>query len=278
MCLGFTLATAAATAAQAQQADSTLSQADSPAAGGTASPITDHFAIRGGYFWGHVGTRGRFDNAAGVQGTPFSLESDFGLTAQQRQPRMELIFRLRERGRLRVDFFDLSRSATKRITGTFAYGNQVFEANDVVQSQFDWRQTDVTYTYSFVRTQRFELGGGLGIHLIQAEAIGTVPARAASQDFSGAGPFPTLALDGTWLIAKRVAFTARAQYFDARISSQRGELGDYRGELQYRLQRNFAMGMGYEGLRVRLDVRHENPSGTMKLNVEGPELFLRASF
>jgi hypothetical protein len=224
-----------------------------------------------------VGTTGRFDSAAGVPGTPFNLEYDFGLTPRQRQPRVELIFRLRERNRLRVDFFDLSRSGTQTLARSIVYGNQTFFTKDVVNSQFDWRQTDFTYTYSFVRNDRLELGFGLGLDLIQTEAIGNVPARAVREEFSGAGPFATLALDGTWRISERWALTARAQYLDLRVAGQEGMLGDYRGELQYRPARPLALGLGFEGFRVRLDVRNKNPSGIMKLNVDGPELFVRAS-
>jgi hypothetical protein len=248
-----------------------------PAVQPPASPITDVFAIRGGYYWGHVGTSGRFDSSAGVPGTPFNLEYDFGLTPRQPQPRVELIFRLRERSRLRVDFFDLSRTRTQTLARPIVYGNHTFFTHDVVNSEFDWRQTDFTYTYSFVRNERLELGFGLGLHLIQTEAIGTVPVRAVREEFSAAGPFATLALDGTWRISERWAMTARAQYFDLRVSGQEGELGNYRGELQYRPARHLALGLGFEGLRVRLDVRNKDPSGIMKLNVDGPELFVRAS-
>jgi len=248
-----------------------------PAARPPASPITDVLALRGGYFWGHVGTSGRFDSATGVPGTPVNLEYDFGLTPQQRQPRVELIFRLRERSRLRVDFFDLSRSATQTLARPITYGNHTFQTNDVVNSEMDWRETDFTYTYSFLRTERFELGFGPGLHLIQSEGIGAVPARAIREDFSGAGPFVTLALDGTWRLSERWTLTARAQYFDLRVAGQEGALGDYRGELQYRPARHLALGLGFEGLRARLDVRNKNPSGVMKLSVDGPELFVRAS-
>jgi hypothetical protein len=242
-----------------------------------ASPITDVFAIRGGYYWGHVGTSGRFDSAAGAAGTPFNLEYDFGMTPRQRQPRMELIFRLRERSRLRVDFFDLSRTSTQTLARPIVFGNHTFLTNDVVNSEFDWRQTDFTYTYSLVRNDRLELGFGPGVHLLQTEAIGSVPVRAIREEFSGAGVFGTLALDGTWRINRRWALTARAQYFDLRVSGQEGTLGNYRGELQYRAERHLALGLGFEGLRTRLDIRNKNPSGIVKLNVDGPELFVRAS-
>ena len=37
------------------------------------------------------------------------------------------------------------------------------------QSTFDWRQFDITYTYSFIRNDRFEVGSGIGIYFLQVE-------------------------------------------------------------------------------------------------------------
>ena len=74
-----------------------------------ASPITDHFALRAGFFWGSIDTFGRFDSAKGVEGTPFTAEHDLGLTDQARQIDLEIMFRLEERSRLRVNFLDTRR-------------------------------------------------------------------------------------------------------------------------------------------------------------------------
>src|ERR1700689_4703245 len=87
-----------------------------------ASPISDHFALTAGFFWGSVTTFGRFDSAAGVEGTPFTAEHDLGLTGQAHQLRIEIIFRLEERSRLRVNFLDLRRAAEKTINRTIQYG------------------------------------------------------------------------------------------------------------------------------------------------------------
>src|SRR6202790_5848670 len=67
-----------------------------------ASPITDHFALTGGFLWGRLTTFGRFDSRAGVEGTPFTAEHDLGLTEQARQPSIEIMFRLEQIGRAHV--------------------------------------------------------------------------------------------------------------------------------------------------------------------------------
>jgi hypothetical protein len=243
-----------------------------------ASPITDHMALTAGYFWGSVSTFGRFDSASGVQGTPFTAEHDLGLTGQARQPFIEIIFRLEERNRLRVDFIDLRRAADKVIDRTVQYGDVTFLVDNPVHSEFDWRQMDLTYTYSFLRNDRFELGAGLGIHLLEAEAIAEIPKTPQYADFNGAGPFATLALDGTWRISRHWALTARGNYLKVTIGQVGGLLGQFHTDLQYRWRRNLAFGVGYRRQEVELELHDTDPSGVLRFMISGPELFARASF
>src|SRR5580704_83848 len=76
-----------------------------------ASPITDHFALTVDLFWGSIDTFGRFDSATGVQGTPFTGERDLGLSDKEHDARIEIMFRLEDRSRVRVDFLDSRRQA-----------------------------------------------------------------------------------------------------------------------------------------------------------------------
>ncbi len=243
-----------------------------------ASPITDHFALLGEFFWGGVRTSGHIDSGAGVPGTPFSAENDLGLTDKAYQPRIEIIFRMEERSRLRVDFLDLRRQGEKTIDRTMQFGDQTFQANTLVQSELDWRQMDMTYTYSFLRGERYELGAGIGMHLLEAEFIGQIPKTPQRTDFSGATPFATAALDGTWLISDRWALSARGQYMNVTVSSTSGALAIYHADLQYRWRRNMAFGAGYEREQVRIGVAHADPSGLVRMDIDGPEAFVRVSF
>jgi hypothetical protein len=137
---------------------------------------------------------------------------------------------------------------------------------------------DFTGTYSLLRTDRFELGTGLGMHFIQAESIATVPARGIREDFNGAGPFVTLAIDGTWRISRRFSLNARYQAFDLTVSDVSARLSDTHADLQFRWRPSVALGLGYQSNNVRLDLPKENPGGSMQLDVSGPELFVRVSF
>ncbi len=273
--IGAALVAATITAHASQSADQT-----SPAPVWTPSPITDHLAFEGIFFDGHVSTTGTFNSTTGTPGTPFSAEKDLGLTDQAIQARFELMARLEQRGRLRLDFLDLRRQGSAIPEQDIQFGNQLYLAGLPVQSELDWRQTDFTYTYSFLRNNRFELGAGLGVHLIETEAIASSPNSPERSDYSAAGPFATIAIDGTWRIARYWSFNARGQYFHLSVNNGSGSLGEYHADVQYRWRPNLALGLGYEYELVELQVQHSNPNGLngdVRLKIDAPEFFVRLS-
>jgi hypothetical protein len=242
------------------------------------SPITDHLALEALFFWGRVNTFGQFNSGTGVVGTPLSAEKDLGLNNQAYQPRFELMFRLRPRHRLRVNFFDLRRNGSTTLDSTILFGDQAFQAGRPLRSSINWRQMDVTYTYSFLRGERYELGAGLAVHLLEAEAIAQQPGTPLRTDYNQAGPFATVALDGSYLIAKHWSFNARANYMHITVHNFTGELEDYHADVQYRWRRNFAVGAGYDYSQAEVDIRNRDPSGIVRLRINGPQLFLRVSY
>lgn len=246
----------------------------------TPSPIMDRFALRAVYVNGTVRTQAQItDPTLAVVGTPFNGEQDLGLSPRSHQLRAEFMFRLHNRGRLRVSALDLSRSGSVVLNRTIQYGGQAFQVNERVNTQFDWRQFDLTWLFSFLRSDRFELGTGIGFHFIQTEAAALAPARASSrQAYTGSGPFATLALDTTWRVTRRFSLNARGQTFEVTASSVSAKLFDWHADVQFRAHPNVAIGAGYQSNYARLDVSDHNPGGNLRFTVAGPEVFVRASF
>jgi len=246
-----------------------------------ATPINDRFAVRGSFFPASISTHIRLDDADGNPGTPLSAENDLGLKDKAHQVRVEALLRILERHRLRIDYFNLRRRGDEELTRDIDFGDESFEAGNRVVSTLDWKMLNLTYLYSIVRRQRFELGGGVGIHLFQGEARARVPELLTREDQSGAVAFPTFALDATLRIARRFSVNARANYLSGHIDDSSGKVKDYHADVQYRWTRNLAVGLGYSKMRSDLDiVDHggDDLSGQFVLDVDGPELFFRASF
>jgi hypothetical protein len=252
----------------------------------TPSPITDRFAVEGIFYNPAISTRLRVDTRSpvegvpGITGTTLSGERDFGLDSRIPQGRIEIIFRLRQNNRLRVDYFATNRRADHTISRTIQFGDETFLTNDRVTSSLDWREFSLTYTYSLFRNDYVEAGVGLAAHFIQADARGAVEAKQLRQEVSGSGAFPTIPLDITWRIWHGLALSARGQYFHASVNNFEGSLAEYHGDLQWRWRKypNFSLGAGYTILRSSLDLDDANFPGSFRLNVRGPEGFFKVSF
>jgi len=244
------------------------------------SPLTDHFAFRGSFFTASPDTQIRLDASNGTTGTVVSGEDDFALDDHIDQGRIELTFHVgkTQRNKLRVDYFKTSRYGDTVLNRTLNFGDGPFNVNERVVSSIDLRMLSFTDTYALFRSERFETSFGLGIHVLDADARGQVPARQRNEEASGAGAFPTFALDSTYLITPRLALTGRAQYFSTTAGDFSGLLSDFHGDVQFRWRPNMAFGLGYSATKISLDVQKDDFPGRFALTARGPEAFVRVSF
>ncbi len=250
----------------------------------TPSPITDRFYVEGIFFNPAETTTLRVDTQSpapgvpGTTGTTLSGEKDFGMRGRIPQGRIQIMFRLRERNRLRVDYFASDRSGNRAITRQILFGNETFQPGDRVSSSLEWREFTLSYMYSVFRNDRFEAGLGLAAHFVESQARGAVEAKQLRQEVSGSGAFPTIPADFTWRISRRFALTGRAQYFHASVSDFKGGIGEYHGDIQYRWKQAFSIGAGYTVQKYSLDVSSSNFPGSFRMNARGPEAFFKISF
>jgi len=246
-----------------------------------ASPLTDHFAVRVTFFSPRLNTNLRVDPSfppPGVTGTPVNAERDLGFASRLYQGEVELLFRMRERSKVRASYYEADRSGSVVLANPIVFGNQTFAAGELLESSLDWQMFDITYTYSFYRSERLEVGTGLGIYLLQLKAHGETPATFQSQDFSSAAPFPALPLDLAWRISSRFALTARTAYLKARLNGFEGWFADSHADVQYRWIPNLALGVGYSSIRTSLTRKGGSSPGTFYMSIGGPEVFVRFSF
>jgi len=265
---------------QKQKAEPVLkpSEALSPKTHTIASPVSDHFFVRGIYFPASVETTLRFDQSATVEGTTLSGEDDLGLDDQVDQGRMEFDIRMGENSHVRIDYFKLNRFSEQFLPRDIIFGDFTFTEGTPFRSKLDWRVFTLTYTYSFVHTERFEAGLGLGVHLIEAQAEGGEPGTTRREETSEVGIFPTIAANAAFRISKRWSITARGQQYSANPEDFDGSMSDYHADIQYRWRKNFAIGLGYTALKTDLEVFDDQQPLLFVLDTSGPELFFRASF
>jgi len=244
------------------------------------SPTADKVRISLGVLQSSSGTNLRVDSTAGVLGTPVDAEKDLALDKNKIGPKFQAMIRVSERHRLRFDYLTLDRSGFKNIDKSISFRNENLVVGDPVDSQLSLRTLGITYGYSFIHRDRFELAGTIGVNLLDLSARAKVqqPTRHIDQREDQAGPFPTLGLDATWVISKRFYLDARVQYLKLNIDQFDGSLGFYELSALYRWRANVSVGLGYHQERAKLSSTKSTESGFFDFDTHGPELYLRIAF
>ncbi len=223
----------------------------------------------------------RLDSSQGVMGTPVNAENEFGLDRSDIEPKFQAMVRVDERNRLRFDYFTLDRTGNTTLQGApILFRDVILQTGDPVQSTLNLRTFGITYGYSFLHTETYEVAATVGINStdITAEARVATETRHVDQREDAAGPLPTLGLDATYVLSKRFYLDGRAQYLRVSVDHLDGSLGFYELDALYRLRPNVSFALGYNVVRANLVSTKISQSGYFDFDSKGPELFVRIAF
>jgi hypothetical protein len=222
----------------------------------------------------------RLDSSTGVPGTPVNAEDEFGLDRSDFEAKFEAVVRVGGRNRLRFDYFSLDRTGNTTLTAPIVFRDVVLQTGDPVATDLSLRTLGITYEYSFLHREKFELAATLGINDtdISARARVSTQTRHVDQTEDQAGPLPAIGLDGTYVISKRFYVDARAQYFKLAVDHLNGTLSLYELAALYRFRPNVAFALGYNSIKADLDSRQTKNAGYFDFSTKGPEFFVRIAF
>ncbi len=244
------------------------------------SPTEDRVRVSLGIMELSNSTSLRVDSSTGVQGTPVAAEDQFGLDRSDIEPKLQVMVRVDERNRLRLDYFTLNRTGNAVVQGPIVFRDAVLQSGEPLQSKLDMSMLGMTYGYSFLHGQRYEVAATLGVWSVGIDAQAKIATEAVHVDQREtlAGPFPTPGLDASWVVSKRFYLDARAQYLNVHVHEIDGALGFYEVDALYRFRPNVSFALGYTQTRARLSSTKTDNSGEFDFSSKGPQFFVRVSF
>jgi hypothetical protein len=222
----------------------------------------------------------QLDSSAGVTGTAVNAEDVFGLDKSDYEAKIQAMVRVGERHRLWFDYFSLDRSASMTMTQPIVFRDVVLQPGDPVNSDLSIRTFGITYGYSFLHGDKYEVAATIGISDtdISARARVQTQARHVDQSEDQAGPVPNVGLNATYVVSKRFYLDGRAQYLKVRVDDLDGSLGIYELDALYRLRPNISFALGYSMFRASLISAQTKQAGFFNFNSKGPEFFVRIAF
>jgi len=212
-----------------------------------------------------------FDNTVQIGGPnggfEFDVESALGLRESRTVFRLDGGYRFGSDNRHRIDitWFDLARDATKTLEEEIEIDGIIYPISTTVNSEFELAFYNFRYAYSFIKDDRIDFAGSLGLHITR---IGLFVSD--TENLIGAGgdavtaPLPVLG------VRLDVALTPR-WYVRSSVEALYLSFGNYTGSItdvllagEYRGWEHFALGIGLN--TVRVEVENDN---SFDLNFNG---------
>jgi hypothetical protein len=251
------------------------------------SIFDERFAIMLGTYYLSSDTRLRVDSPnTSNPGTEFNAEDDFNFD-DETVFRLEGLWRFADRHKLRLMYFESSRSETRSRGRELRFGEVVFPVNLEVTAEFDFRIIELAYEYSFLRRENIELGGSIGIHNVTFEMglSGTLTAPVGSGSGSVSekadteAPLPVLGLRGTYRLGdSNFYLNAHAQYFQLEYGNIEGKLLDVQAGVLWQFSRHVGVGVSYNLFDTSVDLEEPRLRGSLDWQYDGGQLFFRGSF
>jgi hypothetical protein len=256
-----------------------------PAVSGEAPDLlSDPFNLALGTFILETDTEVRLDGESG-RGTQIDWEQTLG-EGDATRFRFDGTWRFAERHKLRALWFNNSVSQSRRLDRDISWGDVVYPADAEVDSDFEFDVYELAYEYVFLKRDRYELSGTIGLHYtdlsLAIEGEGTVGGQPVAGDVREEGsvdaPLPVIGLRGLWNLTHAFWLDASAQFFALSIDDIDGNLQDYRFAVLWQPKPWLGVGIGYNQFTIDVDVEKTRFDGSLDWTYRGPMLFYSASF
>jgi hypothetical protein len=245
-----------------------------------ADALDDTFSLSLGTFALNTSTTVRLDGQKGP-GTPVDLEHELGLS-NGTSFRVDGYWRFATRHKIRIMYFQEGKSAERVINEEIVFGNVTYPVNTDISVHLTTHVGEVAYEYAFMRGDKYELAGSIGIHDLgfktDLSAVGNTVNQELTNKATLNGPLPVIGLHYVYQFNEQLNADALFQFFALKFDQFDGNLQDYNLSLVYMPWKNFGIGAGWNEFVTNLDVSAGGFSGNLRWRYGGLRLFLRASF
>ena len=235
--------------------------------------------IKGGWYFPIQDTNVRLDGTGPFGlGAELDLEDDLDLKEDVSSYRIDVEWRFFDRHRLNFTFFDLSRDATSTLTKDISIPTTPptdFMIGDTVDSLWDWKVYAVSYTWSFLQTNKYEVGLNIGAQITDI-AIGIRTFGGAVEEFEAVtAPLPVLGFTGAYAFTPKLILRSNVGGFYLAIDDFEGSLVNFDLDLEYNMWKYMGFGIGYNFFRLDLDIEADNFNGSAKYQYNGFKAFIK---
>ncbi|KQY29431.1 hypothetical protein ASD38_08760 [Caulobacter sp. Root487D2Y] len=250
-----------------------------------AQALDDRYWLQAQAFWPDIDTTVAVSNKTGTIGTKIDLESDLKLSDRKSLPAFFAGARIGDRWSVVGEYYALNRSASATAGRDLTFDDVTYPAGVTIASEFKTDVYRVAVGYAFVRNDKLDLGGVVGLHVTQFTVglegqghVGNAAVQTEARQRDALAPLPTLGAYGIYQATPKLTVGGRIDYLSLKVSDYDGRLINAQASVSYRVFENVGIGVMYRYVDYELGIEKERWDGDVAYTFKGPALFLQAAF
>ncbi len=197
-------------------------------------------------------------------------------------------WRFYEKHRISAGYFQFKRDATATATDDLQIGDEIYPAGASLSTEFSIEVVPIAYAYSFMKEEKYEFGGTLGLHWntinFDVEGSASLGDLDADADVSvdAVAPMPLFGLMFDYHFTPKWTVGTNAQIFFLDISdntfSFSGTITNLRLNTDYWLFNNFGLGAAINWFALDVEVDDSEWKGDLDYQYLGLQLYASIRF
>ncbi len=248
----------------------------------------EKFYFEGGAFFPAFDTKVRVDNKNISEGSDVDLENDLDFKSRETTFHLGGYWRFFSRHRIGLAYLRFSRDGSAILNKEITIGDEVFPVGANVASEFKLKVIPISYMYSFMKREKFELAGGIGLHWyrIDFKAAGNTSVGTEDLDHNVTAkanvPLPLLGLRFDYHFTPKWSAGLLGEVFWLNTGSDTfkfsGSLVNLRLSTQYWFFNNVGLGAAINYFNLNVDVEDDDWKGKLDYSYWGPQVYVAVRF
>jgi len=237
--------------------------------------LPDKFGLRlGGYNIKNANTVARLDANNAPVGAYIDFHDTLGGERTATVLRLDGRYRFNEHHGLGFSWYDVRLAGSRMLDKDIQWGGLTYPVSTQVDSDLKFNVYKLNYQYSLFHNEQAELGASVGLHVMGISANISASGINQSQGQSVTAPLPVWGLFAAYKFTPRFSAYYTYELFNINYQDKViGGLQDFLLGLEYRLFRNFALGVAYNRFALHLKAKGDVTTLNLDTNWNGGMLY-----
>jgi hypothetical protein len=250
-------------------------------------PGEERFKLGGGVFFPNFDTKLRIDNN-NIGGTEVDLEDDLGFSSNETTFWVGGYWRFAAKHRFAAAYFQFDRDASITANTDISIGDEIYPAGARLDSSFKFQVLPISYAYSFLKREKFELAGTIGLNWTKIDFDVSGSASIGDKDpdanvsADASVPLPLIGLLFDYHFTPKWSAGLHGEVFwlniDADTIGFSGTLINLRASTEYWFFNNVGLGAAVNWYSLNVDVDDGDWRGILDYQYWGPQVYLAVRF